>query len=326
MKRHRLTILTLTALLIFAALLETSSRLSVVRVSAQKQETSRLLAHPEVKILPSKEKRWALIVGVDNFGLKGAVNDAKAMKHVLVRYAGFPEKQIILLTTDDLDNLPNRSNILGELDELSRTVPPDGLFLFSFSGHGKTVENSAYLIPSDGRMTNVNKLLRDFSIEVTRVREAIEDMKVRQVVMFIDACRDMTEGRGSEAERLTSTMNRSFSFDETNRDIQAFVTLYATSLGESAYEYFDDETKQWRGYFNRAIEEALSGRAGNDKGEVTLANLVKYLNEAVPIRSYRIRGVRQTPWQNSNGYRESELVLAMAPRTGSDLSSSSNPP
>lgn len=270
-----------------------------------------------VNKLPRKENRWALIVGVDNYGLKGAVNDAKGLKNALVKYAGFPENQIILLTSDNTSSLSDRNNILSELDRLSRTVPADGLFLFSFSGHGKTIDDNAYLIPSDGRITNSNKLLRDFSIDVTRVKEAIEEMQVKQVVMLIDSCRDRIEGRGNEAEPLTAAMRRGFSFDETNKDVEAFVTLYATRISESAYEYFDRETNQWRGYFSKAIEEGLSGKAANEKGEVTLATLVKYLEETVPTRSYRIEGIKQVPWKTSNGYKEYELVLAIAPKTPS---------
>ncbi len=263
--------------------------------------------------LPAKEKRWALIVGVNNFGLKGAVNDAKALKNALVKFAGFPENQIVLLTTDDANNPPYRRNILIELDKLSRSVPTDGLFLFAFSGHGITVSDNAYLIPSDGQLTNNNKLLRDISIDVKSVKEAIEEMKVKQVLMVIDACRDRIEGKGKVSEPLTSAVARGFSFDETNKDVEAFVTLYATRLGEFAYEYLERETNQYRGYFSRALEEGLSGKAANEKGEVTLAGLMKYVEDTVPARSYRNENKRQIPWKNTNnGYKENELILAIA--------------
>ena len=267
-------------------------------MGAQQQDSPRLLSHPEVKTLPSKEKRWALIIGVDNYGLKGAVNDARALKSALVRYAGFPDKQVVLLTTDNPDSLPTQRNIVIELDRLSRTVPTDGLLLFSFSGHGQTIQDNAYLIPSDGEMTKVKRLLRDLSIDVARIKEAIEEMKIKQVLMFIDACRDRIEGpgRASASEPLTPVMSGGFSLDTANQDVEAFATLYATRVGESAYEYFDEPTREWRGYFGRATEEALSGEAANDKGEVTLASLVKYLEDRVPVRSYRKEGIRQIPW------------------------------
>lgn len=266
-----------------------------------------------VSKLPPKEKRWALIIGVNNYGLKGAVNDAKALKNALVKYAGFSESQVFLLTTDDANNLPDRRNILIELDRLSRSIQPDDFFLFAFSGHGKTINDNAYLIPSDGQLTSNDELLGEISINVNSIKRAVEKMKVKQVLMLIDACRDRIEGqsRGSQAEPLTTAVTRGFSFDEANKSVEAFVTLYATRLGEFAYEFFDRETNQWRGYFSRALEEGLTGKAANEKGEVTLAALVKYVEDIVPTRSYQNEGIRQIPWKNSNnGYKENELVLA----------------
>lgn len=285
----------------------------------------RGVGNQTVTKLPAKEKRWALIIGVDNYGLKGAVNDAKALKNALVKYAGFPENQVVLLTTDDSKNQPDRRNILIELDKLSRSVPADGLFLFSFSGHGKTVGDNAFLIPSDGQMTNNNKLLRDISIDVKSIKEAIEEMRVKQVLMLIDACRDRIEGRGNESEPLTKAVTNGFSFDEANKTIEAFVTLYATRLGESAYEYFDKETNQYRGYFSRALEEGLSGKAANAKGEVTLAALIKYIEDTVPARSYRNESKKQIPWKNTNnGYKENELILAIVNKNQTVSGSTSN--
>src|SRR3954469_23795048 len=80
-------------------------------VSGQSTENARVLNHPEVKSLPGKDKRWALIVGVNNYGLKGAANDARALKKTLVKYAGFPPEQVLLLTTDDPEQVPTRNRI-----------------------------------------------------------------------------------------------------------------------------------------------------------------------------------------------------------------------
>jgi tetratricopeptide (TPR) repeat protein len=289
--------------------------LLIFNLSAPAQ--SRGVNVESVSKLPSKEKRWALIVGVNNYGLKGAANDAQALKSTLVKYAGFPENQIILLTTDssDADLQPTRKNIIESLDKLTRYVEKDGLFLFAFSGHGKTIDNNAYLIPSDGRMTDNPKLLRDLSIDVTRIKEAIGEMKIKQVLMILDACRDkiiVDNVKGSLSEPQTGVYNRGFSFDVANKEVDAFVTLYATKEGDFAYEYFDRETNQWRGFFSRAIEEGLAGKAAGENGAVTLGRLVEYLERTVPDRVYKEESRRQIPWKTGNGYKESELVLAIA--------------
>lgn len=72
-----------------------------------------------VKSWPIKTKRWALVIGVDQYrdgqinALKGSVNDARNLASALVRYAGFPQDQVIVLTTDQPDERqPTRINIL----------------------------------------------------------------------------------------------------------------------------------------------------------------------------------------------------------------------
>jgi hypothetical protein len=294
-------------------------QISIATASPPGQGESRVLTHPEVKSLPSKEKRWALIVGVDEYekdvsSLKGGVNDAKALKDVLVKQAGFPESQVILLTTEAAatrDQLPTRVNILEELDNLSGRVPADGLLLFSFSGHGVSIGNEAYLIPSDGRITKNLKLLRDFSIDVRRIKEAIEESKVKQVLVLLDACRNEL-GRGEAINPLTEAYKSGFSFDVVNSEVKAFATLYATSIGYRAFEFFDKDTKQYRGYFSYAVVEGLKGKAANAQGEITLGGLTDYVDRTVPERVRLAKGEKQEPFKEIAGYKESELVLAVA--------------
>lgn len=78
---------------------------SYLAVEAQRQD-NRELRIQEVKELPAKAKRYALVIGVDEYQdeqisrLSGATNDAKALADALVRYAGFPSDQVILLASD----------------------------------------------------------------------------------------------------------------------------------------------------------------------------------------------------------------------------------
>ena len=273
-----------------------------------------------ISSLPSKETRWALIIGVDSYGkdispLYGSVNDAKALKEILIKHAGFPEPQVILMTTDttDVDLLPNRGNILDALDRLSRQVPENGLLLFSFSGHGISIGSDAFLIPSDGRIYQNANLMRERSIDVLRVKQAIQATKVRQVLMFLDACRNEPEkSKGDTANPLTEAYKNGFSFDRRNREVDAFATIYATSIGERAFEFYDSETKQHRGFFSYAIVEGLRGAAASEKGEVTLGGLIKYLESTVSQRVYVGKNQRQIPYSMTEGFRPDELVLALA--------------
>jgi hypothetical protein len=282
----------------------------VLSISAQTKQDGKSVDVKIVSELPSKEKRWALIVGIDYYEkdaatLKGAVN-----------YAGFPENQVILLTSDatDLDNRPKRENIFGALNDLSSRVPSDGLLLFSFSGHGVSVGDQAFLIPSNGRITKNFSLLKSLSINVSEIRDAIQEIKVKQVLMLLDACRN-EPGKGDTPNVLTDAYKTGFSFDTANSNIKAFATLYATSVGERAFEFYDADSKEFRGYFSYAVEEALKGKAANDKGEVTLSRLIDYLETNVAQRVRHEKAETQEPSISySETYRANDLILTIADR------------
>ncbi len=264
--------------------------------------------------LPSKDKRWALLVGVSKYedenitDLKGA-NDARALKEALVRYAGFPESQVVTLTTDEpRERQPTRENIIRRLALLKGQVPGDGLFLFAFSGHGIENNNQAFLIPSAMSYVDDIDVLKETAVGVEYVKRQIRAMNVQQVLVLLDACRnDPTSGRSDTANPLTAAFTKGFSFDTRNSEVKAFATLYATSVGDRAYEY----AEKGEGYFTWAVVEALKGAAANERGEVTLYLLKKYVEEVVP-RAVRadLRRVQQ-PFAIVEGYTAEDLVIAV---------------
>ena len=288
-------------------------------VEAQKQQDNRALRMQEVKELPAKSKRFALVVGVDEYQdeqisrLSGASNDAKALADALVRYAGFPADQVILLASDEpQQRQPNRGNILQYLSNLRGIVPEDGLLVVSFAGHGIERGGRGFLCPSDARIGGSIALLESTGVAVDTVREWIRETGVKQVLIILDACRNDPSGRGGDENRLTDSFARRFNFDVRNREVTAFATLYATDVGHVAYEY--KEKKQ--GYFTWALVEGLKGAAANEKGEVTLGGLVRYLQEQVPKRVRLDMGQEksQKPYATVGGYKADELVISITVR------------
>jgi hypothetical protein len=273
----------------------------------------------EIKTLPTKNKRWALVIGVDDYSeaqitkLSGAANDARTLASALTKYAGFPEDQVTLLASDQPSGLqPRRSTILRYLSNLRGTVPKDGLLLVSFAGHGIERGGRAFLLPSDALGVNDMVLLEDTAVSVDRIKESIRATGVGQVILILDACRsDPASGRSGGDNLMTTDFRKSFNFDQRNQDIRAFATLYATDVGERAYEY--DVKKQ--GYFTWVLVEGLRGAAANDRGEVTLQRLVDYLQHNVPRLVQRDLGSdkRQQPFAIIEGYLAADLVIAVAP-------------
>jgi len=275
---------------------------------------------------PASTKRFALIIGVDEYQdkqinrLLGASNDAKALSEALVRYAGFPRNQVILLASDQpVDHQPTRSNIMRQLLNLRQVAPKDGLLLISFSGHGFERDGRAYLLPMDAQASEDTTLLEESAINAETMRERIRQTGVGQVIIILDACRNNpASGKGEMSAPLTDAYVRGFNFDLRNREIVAFATIYATGVGQLAYE--DKDRKQ--GYFTLAMEEGLKGAAANERGEVTLAGLVAFVQETVPKRTALGVGIQQKPFAVVDGYKANDLIISV-PKLASSATSNS---
>lgn len=286
-------------------------------VRAQTDNQRALVVSQSVDAWPRKAKRFALVIGVDEYQdtqigkLEGASNDAKMLADALVHYAGFPSDQVILFTRDQPpDRRPTRGNILRRLSNLRTIVPKDGLLLVSFAGHGMERDGRAYLLPADAQVNGDLALLEETAINADVIRNWIHQTGIGQVVMILDACRNNpSEGRGDAIKPLTEAYARGFNFDVRNREINAFVTLYATEIGQVAYEF--KEKKQ--GYFTWALVEGLKGGAANEQGEITLAGLIRYLQEAVPKRVQLDLGgdKNQKPFALVEGYKADDLVVSV---------------
>jgi uncharacterized caspase-like protein len=269
-----------------------------------------------VSALPAKSKRWALVIGVDKYTdgeinpLRGSSNDAKSIADALVRYAGFPSDQVILLASDQpVERQPTRGTILKRLSNLRQVVPKDGLLFLSFAGHGIERGNEAFLLPSDAQVSNDVELLEETAINVSQMKKQIRETGVGQVVLVLDACRnDPVASRGGGSNPLTAAYLRGFDFDVANREVTAFATIYATALGAQAYEY--KEKRQ--GYFTWELVQGLKGEAANDRGEVTLAGLLSYVQSRVPKQVLADIGSEQKPFAVIGGYQADQLVLAIA--------------
>src|SRR2546430_7093588 len=290
------------------------------RLRAQTSQARQLQQTTPVSSWPGKAKRWALVIGVDQYAdpqispLKGAANDAKTLAAALIQHAGFPQDQVILLATDQpAERQPTRLNILRRLSNLASLVPKDGLILISFAGHGIERGGQAYLVPSDAQLSDDISFLEESAVSVSRMHDRIRATGVAQVVILLDACRNDPGGRADAPNPLTQAYVNAFNFDIQNREVQAFVTLYATAVGQRAYEY----TEKKQGYFTWTAVEALNGADANEKGEVTLAQLVKYVQENVPKRVAIDlgSGKQQRPFFQMEGYKAEDLVIAVGSAT-----------
>lgn len=274
-------------------------------------------ASPAVKTWPGATKRYALLIGIDQYKdrditpLNYASKDAENLANVLVEFAGFPKDQVVLLTSNQSEEFkPSRSTIAFHLARLLKQVPKDGVLLVSYAGHGIEQGGEPFLLPEDARVSNDIDLLKITALSLRQLSGWIADSGIGQVVVLLDACRnDPAQSRGVGPNAMSEEFRRALNLEERNRGIQAFATLYATGVGEQAWE----SQEQHRGFFLGAVSDGVKGAAANPAGEVTLGGLIRYVEGKVPEQA-RKEGKEQKPFHDvGGGYKADELVIALAP-------------
>jgi hypothetical protein len=254
---------------------------------------------------PSEEKRYALVIGVENYSqdkqvarLNYAASDARAVADALTRYGGFKKEQVVLLTTDEPNGRqPVRSAILQQLRQAPNRVKEDGLLLIYFVGHGFEKAGQTYLLAADS-ITSDESLLSETAISLERFKELVLASGAGQVMLIFDAFRQTP---------VSETFSRRLSFDTRKNEVTAFATLLSTSVGQLAYE--SQARKQ--GHFTSAFLDAVKGKALTKKRGVTLDDLTRYLQAHVPQEALRESGTsaRQSPMAFVEGYESEDLEM-----------------
>jgi len=266
------------------------------------------------------ERRWALVVGVDQYqhsdlipSLKCAVADAKEFARALVEVGGFASGDVYLLTSDAVDPIrqATKGNIAYRLGELPDQVDEDDLVVFYFSGHGMTLQEKGFLLTQDADPRNLDSLEAS-ALSVEWVQAKLKRLRAAKVVVIIDACRSepvKSQGsRGPEEEGLTEEFSKGFLVKpKTTENDAVGATLFACSLGQKSYEW----REQGHGYFTYYLLAGMRGAAADATGRVTLSSLGKYLTEQVPGKVKDDKQQTQVPWPQMEGPGQYRVELGM---------------
>jgi hypothetical protein len=274
---------------------------------------------PTVRSWPPESQRWALIIGIEQYNdagisaFRGAARDAAAIEQALVRYAGFPQDQVVVLSSSDSAQMrsPTRANIESYLENVTRLVPRDGLLLFCFLGHAATADGQPALLPMDARLSR-GAIPIASAVRLESVRAAVKRRGIRQLVVLFDGFRqDPRAARQGAANLMNEAYARRLSLDPATREVDAFAALYAAAPGERAYEHSNGS-----GYFATVLVEGLKGSAADARGRVTLGGLERYVRSVAPKRVMSDLGARavQRPFSQIEGYVSDEVVIATLAR------------
>jgi peptidoglycan hydrolase-like protein with peptidoglycan-binding domain len=216
-----------------------------------------------------KDIRVALVVGNGAYQnaepLKNPVNDARAMAKVL-RDAGFEVIQ--------RENLTRRA-FVEALYEFSGKVPPGGVGLFYYAGHGIQVRGANHLVPIDAALANERDVKYE-TIDLNDVLSGLDEARARLSLVILDACRD-----NPFARRFRSA-NRGLAQTDAPRGT---VIAYATAPGDTAADG-DGENGLYTAELLKAIAQP----------GLKLEEVFKRTIDGVA----RASGNKQTPWVSSS--------------------------
>jgi len=241
-------------------------------LGGQEDERIRDLKRIPVKDVPPLSK-WALVVGVSGYQratkLNATINDAKQFKDFLIRSWGFREEHVILMTDDSPSpNLvPTGPNLMEQMEFLVKGANRDSQVVFYFSGHGVSIKPKDYLVPLDGRPSNIERTCVSF----TDFREELKAKNPKRALLFVDACRNLEEGVRSGINNFGSGKPPA---------APEIATLYSCEPGQLSRE---SKPPVMNGVFTRFLLQGLGGdpEAAAPDGAVTFDTLSQWLRAKV---------------------------------------------
>ena len=211
-------------------------------------------------------KSQALIIGVNNRGLKGAVNDAKAIKRLMV----FQGVNVKLLLNEEA----TKKNIINNLKRLITGLNRGDRFYFFFSGHGTSLldpnfgkainsdkrlisllENSGGLIPWDFEDNQAFQTLISAKRDLAPIFREIDKHKAFGMIM-IDACFSGMSFKGFNTDvRKSTPIKLKLHFNNDAYPYKNVLYLASTAMSDLGLE--DMSRQPYRGYFSRRLESCL---------------------------------------------------------------------
>lgn len=200
--------------------------------------------------------RRALIVGIDDYSrspLEGCVNDATEIDAILSRNAdgspNFSCKKIIV--PPDVITRPLLIEALKELFSNEADVA-----LFYFSGHGTANNLGGFLVTQDAERY-------DEGVRMTDLLTFANCSKAHEIVILLDCCHSGAFGALPAIDNVQSHLREGISVLTSSRVSQVSVE------------------RGGRGVFTALVSDALKGGASDVLGNVTVASLYAYIDQAL---------------------------------------------
>ena len=246
------------------------------------------------------DNSWALIVGINDYehvrGLNYAVEDALAMKNMLINIYGFPRKNVRVLTNSEATG----SNIKKELHYLVKSVGENDRVVFYFAGHGETealgIEGGdmGFLIPADGNAEDLYLT----AIPMDELKRISNWSKAKHMLFLVDACYGGLAAMNTRSLSATSPNYLDKITDDISRQI-----ITAGGKEEQVLEKDDWEHSA----FTKSLLSGLKEKRAdyNGDGIITGAEIGMYVQEKVSLDTDNF----QTPQSRRFTTHEGEIIF-----------------
>ena len=228
----------------------------------------------------------------ENLNLTYARLDAKAFSDLINSKGGKLFNKIHTYTLFDQE--ATKAKILSTLDEISRVMKKEDIFIFFYAGHGSLVDNGFYFITSEITGLYQQDKLKE-ALYVKELQEKFKLLPALKQVVFIDACQsggsvEALAMRGGAEEKALAQLSRSSGIHVMASSESQQQSAEITSLGH--------------GVFTWVLLEALNGKADGAPldSKITVYEIKSYLDDQVPEISYRLIRHKQFPSTFSIGH------------------------
>lgn len=225
-------------------------------------------------------KRYALVVGTDNYKGKGwkklnnPVKDARAVADELANSYGF---EVQLLEDKPMDS------IYKAIREYYRITKPNDQFVVYFAGHGDVDEellDDGFIVCTDSRSVEEDPV-RNTYIPYLKLQKMLNNIPARQVLVLLDVCHG-----GVFDQKVFENEKREGEFSNiSNRNVLQFLKdklplrtrKFLSSVGSEPA--FDGKAGRHSPFANLLLQ-VLRARGAGSNGIVTLSDIFKVLQTA----------------------------------------------
>jgi len=225
-------------------------------------------------------QKWAILLGVTDYQhvqpLKHCVDDVVALRKALLEHLEFEGNHVLEFGVG-LKHAPDFATFWHEAGGFvkSGSIREDDLLLFYFTGHGIQEKGKDYLLPRDASPNN----LKQTGLAVEDVIDQLKQTKCKNIVMFLDACREAITGKkgvlsiGAESKTLVERAG--------------IITFFSCDPEQISFEIEDLKHSS----FTYCVLEAIQKSECSTAGELS-----DYLLSKVPVLNQRFKKPPQRPY------------------------------